>query len=68
MARTAKPKGFLVLPDTADAGGPLCYKPALPMLLLKGPRGYSLNLASAPARTAGLYLAGYALLMVCLTR
>jgi hypothetical protein len=68
VTREARPAGFLVRPDTADTAWPLCYRPALPMLLLKGPRGYSLNLASAPARTAGLYLAGCALLLVFLTR
>jgi hypothetical protein len=68
VARAAKPTRFLVLPDTDEAGRLVCFKPSLPMLLLKGPKGYALNLASAPAKTAGLYLAGYAVLLVCLTR
>ena len=68
VAGAAKPTGYLVMPDTDDAGRLVCFRPSLPMLLLKGPKGYALNLASAPAKTAGLYLAGYAVLLVCLTR
>lgn len=68
VARATRPAEFLILPDTADTARMVCFKPSLPMLLLKGPNGYALNLGSAPAKTAGLYLAGYALLMVCLTR
>lgn len=68
VARQTKPAKFLVLPDLPDAGGFVCFRPALPMLLLNGPNGYTLNLASAPVRVAGLYVAGYAALWVCLTR
>jgi hypothetical protein len=68
VARATKPSGFLVLPDTVQADGFLCFKPSLPILLLKGPTGYVLNLASAPAKTAGLYFAGWGLLLVCLSR
>jgi hypothetical protein len=68
VARATRPAEFLMRPDTADAAGLVCFKPYLPMLLLKGPNGYALNLASAPVKTAGLYLAGYALLLVGLTR
>jgi hypothetical protein len=68
VAGAAKPTGYLVLPDMDDAGRLVCFRPSLPMLLLKGPKGYALNLASAPVKTAGLYLAGYAVLLVCLTR
>jgi hypothetical protein len=68
VARATKPTGFLVLPDTVKADGFVCFKPSLPILLLKGPRGYALNLASAPAKTVGLYLAGCAVLLICLSR
>lgn len=68
VTRAVKPSGYLVLPDTMDAAGLVCFRPSLPILLLKRPRGYALNLASAPAKTAGLYLAGCALLLVCLAR
>jgi hypothetical protein len=68
VSRATKPSGFLVLPDTVQANGFVCFKPSLPILLLKGPRGYALNLASAPAKTAGLYLAGCAVLLICLSR
>ena len=68
VTRSSKPSGYLILPDTMHAAGLVCFQPSLPILLLKGPRGYALNLASAPAKTAGLYLAGWALLLVCLNR
>ena len=64
LAAVGKIEGFA----TPEAARLLCFRPSLPMLLLKGPKGYALNLASAPAKTAGLYIAGYALLIVCLTR
>jgi hypothetical protein len=68
VVRATKPAGFLVLPDAADPARLVCFEPSLPMLLLKTSKGYALNLASAPAKTAGLYLAGCAVLWVCLTR
>ena len=68
VVRSTKPTGFLVVPDTANVAGLICFEPSLPMLLLKSPKGYALNLASAPAKTAGLYFAGCAVLLVCLTR
>jgi hypothetical protein len=68
VARRTKPANYLVLPDVQDTGSPVCFRPALPVLLLNGPNGYALNLASAPVKAAGLYLAGFATLWVCLTR
>jgi len=68
VARQTRPANFLVLPDTRNAGGLVCFRPSLPVLLLNGPNGYALNLASAPARMAGLHVAGYAALWICLTR
>jgi hypothetical protein len=68
VARHTRPASFLILPDTPDAGWLVCFRPALPVLLLNGPNGYALNLASAPARIAGWYIVGFAALWVCLTR
>jgi hypothetical protein len=68
VARATKPAEFLVAPDTEEAAKLVCFMPSLPMLLLKGPKGYALNLASAAAKTGGLYVAGCALLLVCLMR
>jgi len=67
VARQTKPVGFLVRPDAANLGL-VCFRPALPALLLKGPRGYALNLASVSAMTAGLYLAGCAALVIGIAR
>jgi hypothetical protein len=68
VARQTRPAKFLVLPDIPDAGWLVCFRPSLPVLLLNGPNGYALNLASAPAKVAGLYIVGYAALLVWLTR
>jgi hypothetical protein len=68
VARRTKPARFLVLPDVRNTGSPPCFRPALPVLLLNGPNGYALNPASAPVKAAGLYLAGFAMLWVCLAR
>jgi hypothetical protein len=66
VARQTKPAKLLVLPDVPDAGWLVCFRPSLPVLLLNGPKGYAVNLASAPARFAGLYIAGYAALQIFL--
>jgi hypothetical protein len=68
VTRETPPARFLVLPDVKDASRFLCFRPSLPVLLLNGPKGYTLNLASAPARIAGLYAAGCAALWICLVR
>jgi hypothetical protein len=47
---------------------PVCYRPQHPVLLLKGDRGYSLNVASARAQVGLLYLAGLATLYLWLHR
>jgi len=69
LALRAKPTK---LPDFAEQATPpswpLCYQPSLPMLVLKGARGYSLNLANTLAQLGAAYLAGLAVLMVVLTR
>jgi hypothetical protein len=45
---------------------PVCYQPSAPMLMLKGARGYSLNLANALAHYGAAYLAGFAVLVAVL--
>lgn len=47
---------------------PLCYQPSVPMLVLKGVRGYSVNLANGLAQLSVAYLAGFAALMVFLVK
>lgn len=68
VARQTRPAKYLVRRDLEDVERIVCFRPTVPMLLLNGPKGYTLNLASAAVRRAGLYLAGYAALWVCLTR
>src|SRR5579883_2039146 len=41
VARETRPAPLLVLPDLPDAAGILCFRPAVPMLLLNGPGGYT---------------------------
>lgn len=59
VARETRPAKFLLQRDLPDATGLVCFRPSLPMLLLNAPSGYTINLASAPAKRAGLYLLGY---------
>jgi len=58
------------LPDLMAQSGavrwPLCYQPSAPMLVLKGARGYSVNLANTLAQLTVAYLVGFGLLMVVL--
>jgi hypothetical protein len=60
------------LPDLlGQVGGPalpLCYQPSMPMVVLKGARGYSVNLANKLAQLSVAYLAGLAALMVFLSK
>ena len=42
---------------------PVCYQPSAPMLILKGARGYSLNLANTLAHLGAAYLAGMVVLI-----
>jgi len=59
LALRARP---VTLPDflhqSEIARLPLCYEPSAPMLMLKGPRGYSLNLANALTYIGAAYVAG----------
>ncbi|MBZ5552787.1 MAG: hypothetical protein LAO21_08720 [Acidobacteriia bacterium] len=45
---------------------PLCYQPSSPLLVLKGARGYSLNLANTLAHLGAAYMAGLMVLLVLL--
>lgn len=47
---------------------PVCYQPSVPMLLLKGARGYSLNLANTLAYVGAAYLAGWVALVTLLPK
>jgi hypothetical protein len=59
MALRARP---VKLPDLLHqseiAKWPVCYQPSAPMLVLKGARGYSLNLANTLSYLGAAYLAG----------
>jgi len=45
---------------------PLCYQPSVPMIVLKGVRGYSLNLANQLTQLGAAYLAGLFVLLALL--
>ena len=68
LACRAKPVELVVRPDTTSLDTVVCFRPSLPILLLKGPNGYALNLASASVRTAAVYFAGCAVLLAVLIR
>jgi hypothetical protein len=55
-----------VMPDLLRqaelARWPLCYEPSAPLLMLKGARGYSINLANTCAVTGLAYIAGFMIL------
>lgn len=50
------------LPDFSGqsevSGWPLCYQPSIPMIVLKGMRGYSLNLANQFTQLGAAYMVG----------
>jgi len=57
------------MPDflhTENSGWPLCYQPATPMLVIRGARGYSLNLANRLALLGTAYLLGLVMLFAIL--
>ncbi|HYL78061.1 MAG TPA: hypothetical protein VEU96_27855 [Bryobacteraceae bacterium] len=64
VARRTKPAKLPGLPGVPAQL--ICFQPDYPMLLLRSATGYTLNLASAPAKLAGLYIAGFAGLCVWL--
>jgi hypothetical protein len=55
-----------LLHESEIAKWPLCYQPSAPMLLLKGARGYSLNLANTLAPLGAAYLTGLIVLFTLL--
>jgi hypothetical protein len=48
----------------AKASWPVCFEPSVPVLVLEGERGYSVNLANTAAYLALTYLAGMVALMM----
>lgn len=60
-ARPVKMPDFLH--ESGIARWPVCYQPSAPMLILKGARGYSLNLANTLAHLGAAYLAGMIVLI-----
>ena len=56
------------MPDLMDQASmtrwPVCYQPEVPMLVLKGVRGYSLNLANTVTYLGAAYLIGMVLLVM----
>lgn len=58
------------LPDFSGqsqvSGWPLCYQPTMPMIVLKGLHGYSLNLANQFAQLGAAYLVGLVVLITVL--
>jgi len=63
-ARPAKLPDFLG--QAGAPGWPLCYQPSAPMLVPKGARGYSVNLANTLAQLSVVYLAGFVALLILL--
>lgn len=60
MALKARPVPLPDLLRQAEiARWPLCYQPSAPLLMLKGARGYSINMANACARIGLAYVAGF---------
>lgn len=55
-----------LMPQSGLARWPVCYEPSTPMLVLKGARGYSLNMANALAFFGAAYLAGFIALLAVL--
>lgn len=47
---------------------PVCYQPSAPMLILRGARGYSLNLANTLAYFGAAYLLGFAALFALIPK
>lgn len=57
------------LPDLFGSGGtawPFCYEPSAPALMLRSPRGYSLNVGSGLAQFTAVYIVGFAVLVFVL--
>jgi hypothetical protein len=63
-ARPVKLPDFLHQSEIAR--WPVCYEPSAPLLMLKGARGYSLNLANRLTHVGAAYLAGLVVLFALL--
>src|SRR5262249_375426 len=63
-ARPVKLPDFLGQSNIAK--WPVCYQPSMPMLILKGARGYSLNVANTLTHLGAAYLAGLVALFAVL--
>jgi hypothetical protein len=63
LARTRPVRLPDLLGQSELARWPVCCQPGIPLLVLKGTRGYSLNLAHRLALVGGAYLAGFAALL-----
>lgn len=61
-----RPMKMPVFPQVEGSGRLLCYQPATPMLLIKGTRGYALNLANRLTQFGAAYLAGLIVLFAIL--
>jgi hypothetical protein len=55
-----------LLGQSESSRWPVCYQPSAPMLVLKGARGYSLNLANTLAQVGAAYVAGLIVLTALL--
>ena len=66
LAMRAIPARLPDLLPESPARWPVCYEPSAPMLMLKGARGYSLNMANGVAQFSAAYLAGFAVLIFSL--
>lgn len=67
-ARQTKPARLFGFAAAIENVGLICFRPALPSVLLPRPSGYALNLASVPVRIAGAYAVGFAGLWALLMR
>ena len=54
------------LDDGANPNFMLCYRPEAPLTLIKGVRGYALNLANSRTQVGAAYIAGFVTLVVLL--
>ena len=63
LARTRPVRFPDLLRQPGLATWPLCCEPGIPLLVLKGARGYSLNVAHRLALAGGAYIAGFAALL-----
>jgi len=65
-ARPVKLPDFLGQSEIAK--WPVCYQPSVPLLMLKGARGYSLNLANALTHVGAAYVIGLVVLLALLPK